>query len=181
MNMLLGNTVRAPARPRHFREGSIEVCGISRLHELKPDSQRAPRDFCSLQHLRFRAFALAAGLPEGSDLGHPRNGLLELFQTLTDELRREKGQPRDIATRPRKARDESARDSHRDNWEGPGRLLDGQGGDCGGGHDDVNLERNQLGRESGEPLELPFGRSVFDHEVAALDVPQVTEALEEGL
>src|SRR5712691_229950 len=37
------------------------------------------------------------------------------------------------------------------------------------------------GRESGEPLGLPLGRSVFNHEVAALDVTEVTQALDEGL
>jgi len=48
------------------------------------------------------------------------------------------------------------------------------------GHDDINLERNQFGRESGEPLELPLGISVFDHDVAALDVTEVTQSLTEG-
>ena len=37
------------------------------------------------------------------------------------------------------------------------------------------------GRKSGEPLELPLGISVFDHEVAALDVTEVTQSLKEGL
>ena len=45
-------------------------------------------------------------MPEDSDPTDPRNGLLEQFQTLGDELRAEAGQPRDIAARPRKAGDE---------------------------------------------------------------------------
>ena len=52
---------------------------------------------------------------------------------------------------------------------------------CLRGHDDINLERNQFGRESGEPLGLPLGISVFDHDVAALDVTEVTQSLTEGL
>ncbi|MGH7418437.1 MAG: hypothetical protein ACREKB_11735 [Candidatus Rokuibacteriota bacterium] len=36
-------------------------------------------------------------------------------------------------------------------------------------------------RSGGEPLELPLGISVFDHDVAALDVTEVTQSLEEGL
>ena len=60
-------------------------------------------------------------------------------------------------------------------------MLGGQGGECAWGHDDINLERNQFGRKSGEPLELPLGISVFDHEVAALDVTEVTQSLKEGL
>jgi len=60
-------------------------------------------------------------------------------------------------------------------------LLGGQGGGCSWGHDDVNLERHQFGRKSGEPLGLPLGSSVFDHDVAALDVPEVTQFLTESL
>jgi hypothetical protein len=60
-------------------------------------------------------------------------------------------------------------------------LLGGQGGGCVWGHDDINLERNQFGRKSGEPLELPLGISVFNHDVATLDVTEVTQSLTEGL
>ena len=61
-------------------------------------------------------------------------------------------------------------------------MLGGQGGECAScSHDDINLERNQFGRKSGEPLGLPLGISVFNHEVAALDVTEVTQSLEEGL
>ena len=60
-------------------------------------------------------------------------------------------------------------------------MLGGQGVGCACGHDDINLERNQFGRKSGEPLELPLGISVFDHDVAALDVTEVTQSLTEGL
>ena len=49
------------------------------------------------------------------------------------------------------------------------------------GQDDINLERNQFGRKSGEPLDLPLGISVFNHDVAALDIPEVTQSLEEGV
>ncbi len=90
-----------------------------------------------------------------------------------------------MAARPRKAGDEPARNrigsSSEDNGEGPGRLLGGQGLGCASGHDDINLERNQFGRKSGEPVELPLGISVFDHDVPALDVTEVTQSLTEGL
>ncbi|MGH7356544.1 MAG: hypothetical protein ACRELS_18450, partial [Candidatus Rokuibacteriota bacterium] len=42
-------------------------------------------------------------------------------------------------------------------------------------------DSNQFGRKSGEPLELPLGISVFNHDVAALDVAEVTQSLKEGL
>jgi hypothetical protein len=61
-------------------------------------------------------------------------------------------------------------------------LLGGEGTGCAcTGEEDINLERNQFGRKRGKPLELPLGRSVFDHEVAAVDVAEVTQSLEEGL
>jgi hypothetical protein len=47
-------------------------------------------------------------------------------------------------------------------------LLGGQGGGGASDKDDINLERNQFGRKSGEPLELPLGISVFNHDVAAV-------------
>jgi len=78
-------------------------------------------------------------------------------------------------------------DTHRNlstsehNGEGAGRLLGGQSLGGAYGHDDINLERDQFGRKSGEPLELPLGTSVFDHEIATLDVTEVTQSLEEGL
>src|SRR6266700_3418545 len=72
------------ARPGHVREGPAEIGGPSRLNELKPHPQRLPRDFCSFQHVPFRAFARATWLPEDSDPSDPRNGLLELLQTLAD-------------------------------------------------------------------------------------------------
>src|SRR6266487_7125627 len=70
------------ARPGHVREGPAEIGGPSRLNELKPHPQRLPRDFCSFQHVPFRAFARATWLPEDSDPSDPRNGLLELFLSL---------------------------------------------------------------------------------------------------
>jgi hypothetical protein len=59
-------------------------------------------------------------------------------------------------------------------------LLDGQSGGCGWGHNGINLERKQFGREGGEPLELPLSISVFNHDVAALDIPEVMQSLEGG-
>ena len=56
------------------------------------------------------------------------------------------------------------------------------GAECASfGQDDINLERNQFGRKSGEPLALPLGISVLDHDVAALDVTEVTQSLKEGV
>ena len=61
-------------------------------------------------------------------------------------------------------------------------MIGGQGSlRASSGHDHINLERNQFGRKRGEPLELPLGRSVFNDDVATLDVTEVTQSLTEGL
>src|SRR5262245_21435166 len=124
-------------------------------------------------------------MPEDSDQTDARNGLREQFQTLSDEVRVEVRQPREIAAGPRKAGDEPEPNrignKREDNGDCPGRLFGGQSGACDWGQDDINLERNQFGRKSGEPVELPLGISEFDHEVAALDVTEVTQSLTEGL
>jgi hypothetical protein len=60
-------------------------------------------------------------------------------------------------------------------------LLGARCGDCAWGRDDITLERNQFGRKSGVPLGLSLRIPVFDQEVAALDVTDFTQSLEEGL
>src|SRR5262249_17384494 len=96
------------------------------------------------------------------------------------------GQPRGIATRPRKAGDEPARhriaNRNEDSGEGRGRSLGGQGSECASGsHENIDLHRNQLSNERGKPLVLPLGISGFDQEVATLDITEVTKSLAEGL
>jgi hypothetical protein len=53
-------------------------------------------------------------------------------------------------------------------------FMAARAGECAYRQDDINLERNQLGCKSRQPLFLPFVISVFDHKVAALDVTEVT-------
>ena len=59
-------------------------------------------------------------------------------------------------------------------------MLGDWGGDRAWGHDEANLERNQLGRESGKALELSLGIAVFNHKVTTLNVTEVAQSLKEG-
>ena len=52
--------------------------------------------------------------------------------------------------------------------------MGGQGSRCISDNDNINFERDQFGRKRGEPLVYAFGISVFDGEVAALDVTELT-------
>jgi hypothetical protein len=84
--------------------------------------------------------------------------------------RAEEGQPRDIAARPREAGHEPARNGIANRTEdygnGPGRFRGRDGAICADGDDDIDLECNQFGRESGESLRPPLGIAGLDQEVA---------------
>src|SRR5439155_7749925 len=166
-------------------EGPVEVLWTSRLHNLKPHPERPRCGICLPQHLVFHAFTVVTRVPERSDPAGPRNDLLEQFHTLAHELRGEKRQPRDIAARPRQASDKPAPNRigspSEDDGDCLGRLLGGQGGGRACDYDDIYVERNKLGRETGEPVVLPDGIPVFDHHIAALDVTEVPQSLEKGL
>jgi hypothetical protein len=60
-----------------------------------------------------------------------------------------------------------------------GRLLDGEGGGCPGGHDYFDLLGDQLGDESRKALILSFRPAILDQSVSALDIPEVTQPLTE--
>src|SRR5260370_38005991 len=45
----------------------MEIGGALRRNEVQADAQGRCRDFCSLQHVHFRAFAETPWLPEDSD------------------------------------------------------------------------------------------------------------------
>src|SRR5262245_59675170 len=66
-----------------------------------------------------------------------------------------------------------------DDRDGPGRLHDGARLDWGRDYDNVDLERDQLSSRRGESIEV--GRPVFDEDVPALDVTEITHSLSEGL
>ena len=176
----------ARARSGHVREGPVEVLRTSRLNHLQPHTECPRRDVCCVESVLLGTVGHGIWLQKQGDATHLRNGLLEQFQRLADDLLLDEGQTCDIAAGPRKAGDEPFRhriaNGSEDDGEGRRRLLGGQSGEgASGGHDDIDLERNQLGRKSGEPLGLPCGIPVFDQEVTTLDVPEVTQSLKEGL
>jgi hypothetical protein len=48
-------------------------------------------------------------------------------------------------------------------------------------HDQVHLQSNELRRQARESLVATIGRSVLDHEVLPLDVPEISQPLPEGV
>src|SRR5262249_27515415 len=100
--------------------------------------------------------------------------------TLADQVVLNGGRPREIAAGSREAGDEPVPNrighSHEHNRDHRGRLFRGQGMRWAAGHDDINLQRSQLGRER-----LPLGVPALNHEIAALDVAELTQSLAERL
>jgi hypothetical protein len=64
----------------------------------------------------------------------------------------------------------------RDNRNGRCRALGGKNSRSVG-HDDIDLESNQLGRQSQESVLMSICKAKFDVEVPALDVAEVTKAI----
>jgi hypothetical protein len=60
-----------------------------------------------------------------------------------------------------------------------GDLLGGQSRDRARSEDNVGLAR-ELCCQRGEPLDPALGRSVVDHEIAAFDIPEVTQSVNES-
>src|SRR5262249_56496829 len=65
--------------------------------------------------------------------------------------------------------------------DGAGRLLGRESPDVPGGDDHVRLELDEFRGEVGESIELAMGEFEFEHEVVALDVAKVPQALDEGI
>ena len=88
---------------------------------------------------------------------------------------------RDVAARPREAGDDargnSVADAHHDDGYRCGSLLGRKGSRCASGHEDVNLEPDQLGRQVGEAIKLPSAQPGLDDNVLPLHVAQITQAL----
>lgn len=118
---------------------------------------------------------------------HPRrlwHRLLEELEALGAQGHRLVGHPGDVAARPGEAVDQAeahrvADEPHHDRDRGrglPGRL--GRG--AADRHDRVHVERDQLGREGGEPLLPGVGPAHHVRDVPVLDVAELLEGLTQG-
>jgi hypothetical protein len=93
-------------RPGDVYERPIEVLGSPRLNDLKPHPQRLRRDAGRLESVLPGRLGLGIWLQEQGDASHSRDDLLQQFQRLTDELRRDEGRTRDIAAGPSQTGDQ---------------------------------------------------------------------------
>ena len=112
-----------------------------------------------------------------------RNQLFEEFNPFPGQLGAEGRHPGNIAPRVREARHDGMRVAHRrhHHGNGSGRVLGRPGGWRPPGHDQVDLETNQFGREVREPLGATIRRPIFDDQVSPFDVAEVPQPLAQGV
>jgi hypothetical protein len=73
-------------------------------------------------------------------------------------------------------------DVDNDDRDALGRLLGRESRRvASGGHDEVDLEPYELGREPRQAIELGLGRAPLDYEILSLYVSEFAQALTEGL
>jgi hypothetical protein len=130
-------------------------------------------------------FAKGAGVTENAHAGQAGKQLSKQSEALAYQLWAEEGRSGDISPWPRQARDQPAahRITHRrrDDRDRVGRLPGSQTARCRTGDDEVDLERYQLSRKFGKPLDSAIRRPVLEHDIPALDVTQIVEALAKGV
>jgi hypothetical protein len=112
-----------------------------------------------------------------------RNQLFEEFNPFRRQPGAEGSHPRNIATRVREARHDGMRVAHRrhNHWNCSGRVFSRPGGWRSPGHDQVDLETNQLGREVREPRGATIRRPIFDDQVSSFNVAEIPQPLAQGV
>ena len=108
-----------------------------------------------------------------------RKGVLQQFKTFSIEFHTEIGQSSDIPARMRETRDD-ARPNGVANVDHHNRdrcccLLGREGCWCRRRHEDVRLETNQLGRQLGESIIVPFRAAILNDDVLAFHVTEIAQ------
>jgi len=92
-------------------------------------------------------------------------------------------QSRDVAAWPGQAGDEPCRywvgGGGKDDRDRPCRLSGGPDQRAAAGHDDVDIDTDQLGCQFGVTLLRPLGITLLDSDVPTFDVPELLQALTE--
>src|SRR5262249_29532468 len=105
--------------------------------------------------------------------------LLEHFDPFRREFRKEIGHSGEVPAWPREARDDARGNGvtavHHDDWNRRCRTLGHERPRCPLGHENVNLQTNQLSRQTRELIVLVLGPAKLNGDVLAFDIAQVTK------
>jgi hypothetical protein len=162
---------------RHRGKGVVELARISDFHDPPSQPQRAD---CGLDLLQRTRIGWSGLIEENRDSRDSGEGVLEQLQLLAVDLPPGgHGEPCDAPAGPSKAGHEAV-----------AHGLDGQehdDGDClgcilgcdyrrvGSSNNDIRLEMHQFGCEIGKTVQIAIREAVVDHNVFALDPPQVPQ------
>jgi hypothetical protein len=106
---------------------------------------------------------------------------LKLF---SDDLGRQGGRTRDVATGVRKGGDKSClngiANTHHHNGDGPRRALGAQSGLCDECNNHIDFQTNKLCGEIRELLVSPFRPTVLEPNVPSLDVAKFSQTFVEA-
>jgi len=162
-------------------EGLVELFGRRYAEELQIDPQRLRPCVRLLQR---DGMEEVRWIPKQGHAGHLGSDLPEELQSLALQIWRDRAQARDVATRPRQARDDAASDRiadrHHDERHRCGRLLHGKGRRCTGRDDEIHVCGQEIIDEARKPLVVPIRPSVLDQDVAALLIAELTQPVAEG-
>jgi hypothetical protein len=124
-------------------------------------------------------------VPEDGDASRTRQRLLEDLDLLLGQLGDLVAQARRVASGPGDTGNQPGLDGIRhhspDDGDCGSGLLRGSRRTYAMGHDHVDLEEDEFGREIGEPLGPPVSPSLLDDDVLALDVPELAQPVPKRL
>ena len=162
------------------RQRAFEVAKAADLDRLHRQLQRLSGPLHDAHYVGVRRTVVHE---EDARPGHRRRCLLEKRQTLRHKLGIEEGQSGHVAAGMGEAVDDAGGDDIagccHDDRNRPRRAP---GGEHSGpvGHDEIDLELDQLGCEAREPRFIFLGRAEFDTEVFALDIPEIAQRLQKS-
>ena len=133
-----------------------------------------------LHHLDAHAGALLVRVDEKCDAGQAGYELLEELQALAGEVASEIGHARDVSPRPRNVLDQlqshrigNEHEYDRDFCRGVPQIRR-----CNRtAHENIDVQRHELGGHALEPLGHLVGEAMFELEVSPLDIAEPGEAL----
>ena len=179
---VVGHEHRVDAFPRHRRERGVELGGLLRGRGNEVQAQRGRGGLELAQH------GAVPGRGRMPQHRHPRpsgEDVAVQLQAFGADLRVHERDAGDVAAGPGQAGDESVADGisrqrhhDRSRWSG----AHGRAGGCRHvGHDDVALELDEPGGQTGQLVRGLSGIAPVDDDVLAFDVAELAQSLPERL
>ena len=152
-------------------ERTLDVVAFAHVEQTK----RQPLQSCGPVKLpQLRSGDGIAHVQQGRNSRATGSYLRQQFEPLGFQFGLHAAQPGDVAALPRKAVDDQERlaDGH-DHGNCPRRLLDGERSGRAPGHDQIDLQADQVGDEGRKPRGVSVGGSILEYEVASFCIAKL--------